>query len=61
MNKEIREKFESYIKLHSDRVAAGVGTRVGYNNRMLGVLKGLEMAGVITEEESRDLYFEYKK
>ena len=61
MNKEIREKLDSYIELQNKKVASGIETATSFNNRIFGVLKGLEFAGVITREELTDLYLEIKK
>lgn len=61
MNKEIREKLDKYVKFMSDRVMDGITTKADYNSRIYGVLIGLKIAGVITEEETRDLYLEIKK
>lgn len=61
MNKEVREKLDSYIKLQNDKVAIGLMTKTGFNSRIFGVLKGLLFAGAITEEELIDIYVDIEK
>lgn len=61
MKKEIKERLDSYIELQNKKVDSGISTKTSFNNRIFGVLKGLEFAGVITEEELIDLYLEIEK
>lgn len=61
MKKKIKKKFDSYIELQLKALDSGIITKAGFLNRLYGVLKGLEFAGVITEEELTKLYLEITK